>query len=100
MLQSVGLEYGVNRREVTTDVSIGSEIELLISPFAFNSNATTSNNASESTVNEVLNHQWTFYIEVGIINFPKYIKLAKSIIRNSIIANLLIEVIIDHIDKL
>ena len=79
MLQSVGLEYGVNRREVTTDVSIGSEIELLISPFAFNSNATTTNNASESTVNEVLNHQWTFYIEVGIVNYQKYIKLAKSI---------------------
>ena len=68
MLQSVGLEYGTNyRREVTTDVNTGSEIELLVSPFAILNNTTaTSNNASDSTVNEALNHHWTFYIEVGI----------------------------------
>ena len=67
MLQSVGLEYGTTyRREVTTDVNTGSEIELLISPFAIINNASSTTNSSDSTVNEVLNHQWTFYIEVGI----------------------------------
>ena len=71
MLQSVGLEYGtIYHREVTTDVNTGSEIELLISPFAaFNNTTATTNNASDSTVNGVLNHHWTFYIEVGTRNF-------------------------------
>ena len=67
MLQSVGIEYEQSyRREATTDVNTGSEIELLLSPFAIINNTSSTTNASDSTVNEVLNHQWTFYIEVGI----------------------------------
>ena len=67
MLQSVGIEYEKSyRREATTDVNTGSEIELLLSPFAIINNTSSTTNASDSTVNEVLNHQWTFYIEVGI----------------------------------
>ena len=67
MLQSVGIEYEKSyRREATTDVNTGSEIELLLSPFAIINNTSSTTNSSDSTVNEVLNHQWTFYIEVGI----------------------------------
>ena len=66
MLQSVGIEYEKSyRREATTDVNTGTEIELLLSPFAIINNTSSTTNASDSTVNEVLNHQWTFYIEVG-----------------------------------
>ena len=60
MLQSVGIELDESFREVTTD-NMEKEIELLISPLVIVNNTT---NSSDSSMNEVLNHHWTFYIEV------------------------------------
>ena len=68
--------------ELTTD-NTGKEIELSISPFVIE-NAT---NISESTANEVLNHHWTFYIEVGhnrgMIEHNNYERLIDKPIQNT-----------------